>query len=164
MDDPSLGEVTLLWSAASSVDNSVLIKNMWPATGSLVSDQAYYPEPPDPNVPPPPPDHLWRRMFQSTSYSNLGNYLPPFYQEYTPVQNNFYADPLLEALTWLSTSLGKVYPGTSAGTLSPLIDFGGGTVFAPENTDVRGPGFPREVDFGLNGIPVRDVGAFEVQN
>jgi hypothetical protein len=157
IDDPSLGLVTLLWSDSSSVDNSVLNKNHW-TNGAIIEDQAFYPEPPDPNN--PPPDHLWLRMFGSTSYSNLGTTKPMFDNAYTPVRNNFYTDPLLTAFTWMNTLLGNVFPSTS----SPLIDVGGGTVFASEQTDVRGPGFPRVVDFGLNGTPVRDVGAFELQN
>ncbi len=157
MDDPSLGLITLLWSDASSVDNSVLKKNRW-INGADIEDQAFYPEPPHPDL--PPPDHLWLRMFESTSYSNLGTDFPPFGFRYTPVRNNFYTDPSLTAFTWMNTLLGKVFPSAA----SPLIDIGGGTVFASETTDVRGPGYPRVVDFGLNGSPVRDVGAFELQN
>lgn len=147
-----------LWSDASSIDNCVLKSNYWPATTHL-SDQAFYPEPPDPSSP-PPGGHLWIRRFDSTSYSNLGNYNPVWSAAYVPVRNNFYTDPQLTAYTWMNTSLGLVFPqGTS-----PLVDVGGGTVFASESTDVRGSGYPRIVDYGNNGSPIRDIGAFELQN
>ena len=151
-----------LWSTASTVDNSVLKKNHFDYFGQLV-DQAYYPEPPDPNNP-PPGGHLWIRMFNSTSESNLGNQTPQFFTAYTLAQGNFYDEPSLQSFTLIGTDLGLVFPSFSSGSLSPLVDNGGAPVYASEATDVRGPGYPRVVDYGNNGSPIRDVGAFELQN
>lgn len=148
MDDPTLGEVILLWSTSSSVDNSVLNKNHW-NNGGFTENQAYYPEPPDPNQ--LPATHLWLRMFGATSYSNLGKDQPLHFVMYTATQGNFYSDPALIVFTWMNTLLGNVFQGAG----SPVIGAGGGTVFAPENTDVRGLNYPRVV-------AQRDVGAFEV--
>lgn len=143
---------TPLWpdGSNSTVDNCVLNKNGF--TGTSYSDQAYHPEP---GPPPPALETQWDWIMEGTHHSNLGRDGALYWTRYTNANFNQVAlDPLLEAFSFMGNAIGVVFPQSS----SPLIDAGGGTRYASEATDNRGPGYPRFV----NGF--FDIGAFEIQS
>jgi len=141
-----------LWSQASfsTVDNSILNKNGYNATGML-NDQAFFPEPQ------PFTSGQWDWIMDATWYSNLGSIedgnVSPRYNALVGVNGNTLLDPQLGDLVFLNYFVQAVIPGL----VGPMVDSGSQSPrYAVESTDNRGPGFPRL-------IPIEyDVGAFEV--
>lgn len=134
-----------LFVGTSSVDNCVLNKNGG-SVGGMPTDQAFFP---DPSV---NSGSNFNTIYSNTHHCNLGtDGLTAYYSG----SGNFFVDPQLTPFSFMGFSLGNVFPGTGG----PVVNQGSNPRAATEDTDNRGPGFPRWLD----PQQTYDVGAFEVQ-